>query len=222
MKLIAAVDARWGIGKNGALLASVPEDMRFFRQMTRQHVLVMGRNTLESFPGGKPLPGRLNAVVSRTEGYTAGGAVVCSGMEQLLALLSDFASDDIFVIGGGTVYRQLLPYCDTAYITKLQMDGDADTFFPNLDALPSWRVTETSETNTHNGIAYSFLKYESDSVRSVPFTGKSGGAACCFHVPDLCWSAADTRAFLEERAASGISFERYLTEKGLLAAVPTV
>lgn len=216
MKLIAAVDSRWGIGKNGALLASLPEDMRFFRQMTQRHVLVMGRRTLESFPGGRPLPGRLNIVVSRTEGYAPGGAVVCDSTEQLLALLSEFASGDIFVIGGGTVYRQLLPYCDTAYITKMEFDGDADAFFPELDALSPWRVTEKSETKDHNGISYAFWRYESDSALPVAFTGRSGEAARCFQMPELRWSAAETRAFLAERAASGISFEQYLTEKGYL------
>ena len=129
MKLIVAVDEKWGIGKDGDLLKSIPDDMRFFREKTRSAVLVMGYNTLLSFPGSKPLPGRLNIVLADVEGLRIPGAVVCGSMSGLFELLKNFDSDEVYVIGGGSMYRQLLPYCDTAYITKMRFAGGADTFF---------------------------------------------------------------------------------------------
>ena len=133
MKLIVAVDERWGIGKDGDLLLSIPDDMRFFREMTRSAVLVMGYNTLISFPGSKPLPGRLNIVLNDAQGCRESGAVICRSLDQLFRFLNSFGSDEVFVIGGGSIYRQLLPYCNIAYITKMRFDGGADTFIPDLD-----------------------------------------------------------------------------------------
>lgn len=172
MKLIAAVDSNWGIGKNCSLLTSIPEDMKFFRESTRDHVLVMGHKTLISFPGCKPLPARLNIVMSRrTEAVK--GAVVCDSTEQLLALLQDFSSDDIFVIGGGMIYSLLLPYCETAYITKMQFNGGADAFFPNLDENPSWQIVSESEEKEHEGLSYSFVTYQNSGVQPLDFKGQS-------------------------------------------------
>ena len=171
MKLIVAVDEKWGIGKNGDLLLSIPDDMRFFRETTRRAVLVMGYNTLMSFPGGRPLPGRMNIVLNDTEGVRADGTVICGSIEQLFGFLRDMNSDDVFVIGGGSVYRQLLPYCDTAYITKMRFCGDADTFIPDLDGLSEWSVISESEIKEHEGIKYSFIEYRNSAPLSVGFSG---------------------------------------------------
>ena len=170
MKLIVAVDEQWGIGKNGDLLLSIPDDMRFFRETTRNAVLVMGYNTLLSFPNSKPLPGRMNLVLADIEGLTVPGTAVCNSMEQLFGLIRDMNTDDIFVIGGGYTYRQLLPYCDTAYITKMQFVGEADTFIPNLDELPEWQVAEESEVKEHEGVKYSFVTYHNARPEPVGFT----------------------------------------------------
>ena len=180
MKLIVAVDERWGIGKNGDLLLSIPDDMRFFREMTRSAVLVMGYNTLISFPGSKPLPGRLNIVLNDAEGCRAEGAVICRSLDQLFRFLNSFGSDEVYVIGGGSIYRQLLPYCDTAYITKMRFDGGADTFIPDLDRDASWTVAEQGERREYEGIVYSFLTYHNASPTPIAFAGAPTGIAECF------------------------------------------
>ncbi len=172
MKLIVAVDETWGIGKNGDLLLSIPDDMRYFREKTRRAVLVMGYNTLLSFPNGKPLPNRMNLVLADIEGVVAPGTVICDSMEQLFSIIRDMNADDIFVIGGGYTYRQFLPYCDTAYITKMRFSGDADTFIPNLDELEEWRVEETSEEREHEGVKYCFVTYVNDAPKPVGFSAK--------------------------------------------------
>ncbi|MBQ1380858.1 MAG: dihydrofolate reductase, partial [Ruminococcus sp.] len=167
MRMIAAVDENWGLGKNGDLLTSIPEDMRFFRQTTQGKVLVMGSKTLRSFPNAKPLPGRLNVVMTRQKDARFPGCVVCDGMDSLLALLAGFAPDDVMVIGGGGVYTQLLPYCTEALITKMQFNGEADTFLPNLDSLPEWSVAKESEQKEHEGILFSFVTYANSAVKPI-------------------------------------------------------
>lgn len=159
MKLIVAVDEKWGIGKNGDLLLSIPEDMLYYRATTRGKVVVMGYTTLLSLPKSKPAPGRLNIVLADIEGLRIPGAVVCGSMEQLLRLIGCFSPDDVFDIGGGSMYRQLLPYCSDAHITKMRFDGKADTFIPNLDENDDWSVAEESEMKDHEGLKYSFVVY---------------------------------------------------------------
>ncbi|MBQ3330423.1 MAG: dihydrofolate reductase [Ruminococcus sp.] len=171
MKLIVAVDENWGIGKNGDLLLSIPDDMRYFRETTRRAVLVMGYNTLLSFPNSKPLPNRMNLVLADIEGVKAPGTVVCGSMEQLFGIIKDMNTDDIFVIGGGYTYRQFLPYCDTAYITKMRFCGDADTFIPNLDELSEWSAAEESEVKEYEGVKYSFVTYHNSEPKAVGFSG---------------------------------------------------
>lgn len=171
MKLIVAVDENWGIGKKGDLLKSIPDDMKYFREKTRRAILVMGYNTLLSFPGSKPLPGRLNIVLADVPGLRVPGTVVCGTMDQLLSLLEDFCSDDLYVIGGGMMYRQLLPYCDTSLITKMRFKGDADTFIPNLDELPEWSVISESEIKDYDGLAYSFVEYHNAAPEGISFCG---------------------------------------------------
>nr|WP_316615473.1 dihydrofolate reductase [uncultured Ruminococcus sp.] len=167
MKLIVAVDEKWGIGKNGDLLLSIPDDMMYYRATTRGKVVVMGYTTLLSLPKSKPAPGRLNLVLADIEGLRIPGAVVCGSMEQLLRLVGCFHPDDVFDVGGGSMYRQLLPYCSDAHITKMRFDGEADTFIPNLDELDGWRVADESELKDHEGLNYSFVIYHNDSPKAL-------------------------------------------------------
>lgn len=138
MIAIAAVERGWGIGLDGGLLLRNPLDMRRFKERTMGHPVILGRRTLESFPGGKPLPGRDNLVLSRTLEAAPAGARLFRDVDSLLAA----AAADSFVIGGGEVYRQLLPYCDEAQVTYVDAALPADTFFPDLDAAPDWALTE--------------------------------------------------------------------------------
>jgi dihydrofolate reductase len=160
MNLIVAVDKNWAIGRNNKLLVSIPADMKFFRETTTGKVVVMGRRTLESFPGGKPLKNRVNVVLTRDAAYKSDGAVVVHNMDELHAELAKYASEDIYVIGGESIYRQLLDECDVAHITKIDFAYEADAWFPNLDELPQWQITADSEEQTYFDLEYYFYKYE--------------------------------------------------------------
>lgn len=160
MNMIAAVDKNWGIGKDNELLVSIPSDMKFFRTVTAGKVVVMGRKTLESFPGGRPLKGRTNIVLTKKADYSAEGAVVCHSVEEVLEKVKEFAPEDVFCIGGGSIYREFLPCTDLVHITKIDQAYDADTWFPNLDELPEWKITESSEEQSYFDLTYHFLKYE--------------------------------------------------------------
>ena len=162
MKMIAACDTNWGIGKDNRLLVSIPADMKFFREMTMGRTVVMGRKTLESFPGGKPLKGRKNIVLTSSKGREAEGLWTVDSVDALLKLLSEdpaFAGEDVYCIGGGSVYRLLLPYCDTAYITRIDHVYEADTFFPDLQSDPQWRLAEESEEQIYFDLTYHFQTY---------------------------------------------------------------
>lgn len=159
MKLIAAVDKHWAIGCRGRLLADIPADKQFFRQETMGKVVVMGRKTLESLPGGMPLPGRRNVVLSRNPGCQVKGADVCRSVEEVLALLKDTDPDNIYIIGGESIYRQFLPHCSTAYVTWIDYTYDADTFFPNLDTLDGWELETEGEEQTYFNLIYEFRRY---------------------------------------------------------------
>lgn len=159
MNLIAAVDQNWGIGNGGELLVHIPEDMKYFRQLTIGKAVVMGRKTFESIPGGI-LKDRANFVLTRDSGFRADGAVIAHSLTQLSQLLIPYPSEDIFVIGGGGVYRQLLDECDRAYITKIDFSYRADTYFPNLDEAEGWMVTKESEERTYFDLVYHYLVYE--------------------------------------------------------------
>jgi len=160
MKLIVNADKNWGIGKGNELLVHIPSDMKFFREMTTGHVVVMGRKTLESFPNKMPLPKRTNIVLTTNKNYNAHGAIVVGNKEELLNELEEYPTDEIFVIGGESVYKMMLPYCDTAYVTKLDYAYDADTFFPDLDKLDEWFLEEESEEQTFFDIEYTFRVYK--------------------------------------------------------------
>ena len=158
MNAIVAVDANWAIGCQGDLLFSLPTDMRRFRTLTMGGTVILRRKTLDSFPGGKPLPKRRNIVITRNPDLTVEGAEIASGPEEALALAQ--GDENIWVIGGGSVYTALLSRCKRVYLTKVdQAAENADTFFPNLDKLPNWKVEKRSEPVEENGLTYRFIDY---------------------------------------------------------------
>lgn len=159
MNLIVAVDKNWAIGLGNKLLVSIPADMKFFRQTTTGKVVVMGRKTLESFPGGQPLKNRTNIVITRDANYKVKDGIVVSTIEEALEELKKYNDEDIFVIGGESIYRQMLPYCKTAFVTKIDHAYDADTFFPNLDEMEDWKLTGISEEQTYFDLEYVFARY---------------------------------------------------------------
>lgn len=160
MNAIAAVDANWAIGNKNRLLTSIPADMKFFREKTMGHVVVMGRKTLESFPNGRPLKNRVNIVLTANRSYKVKDAIIVHTKEELLEELKKYDSNELYVIGGGSIYEMLIPYCDTAYITKIDHAYAADTYFPNLDQMDEWEMTEVSEEQTCFDLEYVFAKYE--------------------------------------------------------------
>lgn len=159
MNLIVAVDKNWAIGKDNQLLVSIPADMRFFREMTLGKIVVMGRKTLESFPNGQPLSDRTNVVITNKKDYKVKNAIVVSSIEECLELLSQYKKEDIYVIGGESIYKQLLPYCETAHVTKIDFSYEADTYFPNLDEMEDWKIEKNSEEQTYYDLEYYFCKY---------------------------------------------------------------
>ena len=159
MKLIAAVDNERNIGNRGGLLFSLPDDMKFFRTTTSGKIVVMGRKTLESFPGSKPLKNRVNIVLSRSS-HSVDGAEFVTSVEELLEKLKQYDTDDVYVIGGAQIYSQLLPYCDTALITHVDAVADeADSKFPELKD-SEWEITEQSDILENNGIKFRFTTYK--------------------------------------------------------------
>lgn len=160
MNLIAAVDKNWAIGLHNKLLVSIPADMKFFREVTTGNVVVMGRKTLESFPNGQPLKKRTNIVLTSDPDYQVKDAVVVHNMDELHEELKKYPSDSIYIIGGESVYRQLLDECDVAHITKIDYEYEADAYFPNLDENPEWEITADSDEQTYFDLEYTFVKYE--------------------------------------------------------------
>ncbi|MDD5872037.1 MAG: dihydrofolate reductase [Clostridia bacterium] len=159
MNLIVAVDSNWAIGHKGKLLVSIPEDMQFFRRETTGKVVVMGRKTLESFPNGLPLKNRVNVVITKDKEYNVKDAIICHSIEEALEVLKQYNDEDIYVIGGESVYRQFLPYCSVAHVTKINYSYDADTYFPNLDEMDEWTIEESSDERTYFDLEYEFVKY---------------------------------------------------------------
>lgn len=160
MNLIVAVDENWAIGNHNELLITIPADHKFFRQETSGKVVVLGRKTLETFPQGLPLKNRLNIIMSTNQSYKVKDAVVVHSLEELLEELKQYATEDVYVVGGESIYRQLLPYCNVAHVTKIDHAYAADAYFPNLDKMPEWEITADSEEQTYFDITYHFLKYE--------------------------------------------------------------
>ena len=160
MKLIVAVDSNWGIGLRNALLVHIPSDMKFFRSETMGKTIIMGRKTLESFPGGQPLKNRVNVVLTTDKNYKVKDTVIVHSVEEMVEELKKYNSEDVYVIGGESIYRQLLPYCTKAYVTKIDHAYDADTYFPDLDADPEWEMTKISDEQTYFDLEYVFVIYE--------------------------------------------------------------
>ncbi|MFV0342470.1 MAG: dihydrofolate reductase [Anaerocolumna sp.] len=160
MNLIVAVDKNWAIGNENKLLISIPEDMRFFRDETMHKVVIMGRNTLETFPGGRPLKNRVNIVISSRENYTVNDAIVVHSVEEALEAVKDYKTEDVYVIGGASIYEQMMDYCNVAHVTKIDYAYQADTYFPNMDEKKEWTITAESDERTYYDIEYAFYKYE--------------------------------------------------------------
>lgn len=159
MNLIAAVDKNWAIGYNNELLVRIPEDQKWFRETTTGKAVIMGRKTLESFPNKRPLKNRTNIVITKDMNYKAEGAIVVHSIEEALEAAKDFADEDIYVIGGESIYRQMLPLCNVAHITKIDYEYKADAHFPDLDK-EGWKITESSDERTYFDLIYEFVKYE--------------------------------------------------------------
>ena len=157
MELIVAVYDDWGIGKDGTQPVALSADRKFFRETTRCAAVIVGRRTVEDFPGQKPLPGRENIMLTRTKRAYPGFTMAASA-EDAARLAS--SAKRAMVIGGGSIYRQMLPMCDTAYVTKVHAKVESDTFFPNLDEDPAWEITEASEWMDHEGLPFRYVTYK--------------------------------------------------------------
>lgn len=164
MKAIVAVDLNWGIGCGGRLLQSIPEDMKFFKQMTLGKVVVMGRETFESFPGKNPLKDRVNIVLSKSESFNDDRVIICRSVDEVFEKIKNYPTDHIFIIGGESIYSQFLTYCTEAYVTKIQNIYTADKYFDNLDRNTSWELVSAGEVKNYNNIQYSFNKYVNNKL----------------------------------------------------------
>ena len=165
MNIIVAVDKNWAIGLQNRLLVSIPEDMKFFRRETGGKVVVMGRKTLESFPGGMPLKGRTNIVLSKNPDFRVRGATVVRSVEEVLEELKQYPSEDVYIIGGDSIYRQFLPYCNVAHVTRIDHAYEADAWFPNLEEKEEWVLTGEGEERTYFDLEFRFCRYERRGVK---------------------------------------------------------
>lgn len=160
MNAIVVVDQNWAIGRNNDLLFSLPTDMKRFRSLTLGGTVLMGRKTLDSFPGGKPLPKRRNIVITRQSGFFREGAETVSSLQAARNIVKTLDPDTVWVIGGGSIYAALLKYCHRVYLTKVEAAAsNPDTFFPNLDQMPEWSIEHVGEPIEENGIRYRFVEY---------------------------------------------------------------
>ena len=157
MELIVAVYDDWGIGKNGTQPIALSADRKFFRETTRGAMVIVGRRTIEDFPGQKPLPGRVNVALTRSSAEIP-GFTVCHSPEEAAQLAK--TAERAMVIGGGSIYKQMLPMCDTAYLTKVHFKPESDTFFPDLDADPCWELQEVLQSGEEEGVAYEMCLYK--------------------------------------------------------------
>jgi dihydrofolate reductase len=159
LNAIVAVDRNWAIGNKGQLLVSIPNDHKMFRQETLEKVIIYGRKTLETFPLSRPLDRRVNIILSANPDYKVNGALVVHSIEELKEAIREYDTDDVYVIGGASVYRQFFPYLDTVHITKIDLCPESDSFFPDLDALPDWDG-ESGDWQEENGVRYCFCTYK--------------------------------------------------------------
>ena len=163
MDLIVAVYENWGIGKNGTQPIVVPEDRKHFRSVTGSASVIVGDRTLRDFPGGRPLRGRRNIVLSIDPDFTCEGAEVAHTPQEVLSLLGE--KERVFVIGGASIYRLFLPLCERAYITVIYTSPDCDVWFPSLDKLPNWRLEDIGPLKEHEGLKYTFMTYVNSNVK---------------------------------------------------------
>lgn len=190
LKAIVAVCDDWGIGRAGDMVVANRADMRHFVRCTKGHAVIMGRKTLESFPGGRPLKDRRNIVLTRDEDFVRKGVEVVHSVDEALAAVAD--EDEAWVIGGAEVYRQFLPLCSEAVVTKNHCVREADAYFPNLDEDPAWRVASTDggyviePGEGDAGVAYEFVTYE----RAEPGDAGKGAGYSWFDVAVDVVSAA--------------------------------
>lgn len=159
MNIIVAVDKNWGIGLHGKMLVTIPADQRFFRDETVGKIVVMGRRTYEALPTSQPLVNRTNIILTKDRNYSVKGATIVHSKEELLELLKNYKSEDIYIIGGQTIYEQMLEYCDVAHVTKIDFAYQADTFHPNLDLDDQWEIVAESDEQTYYNLEYTFVKY---------------------------------------------------------------
>jgi len=157
MELIVAVYDDWGIGARGTQPVALSADRKFFRETTRGAMVIVGRKTLSDFPGGKPLPNRVNVVLTKQD-ISIDGVVICHSPEEAIKLAE--TSERAMVIGGGSIYKQMLPYCDTAYVTKVHARPESDTYFPNLDEDSQWKMEAILQSGEENGIAFQMCLYK--------------------------------------------------------------
>ncbi|MBO4251958.1 MAG: dihydrofolate reductase [Clostridia bacterium] len=164
MKAIVAVDKKWGIGKKNDLLFSLPEDMKYFREKTAGKVVVMGSNTLKSFPNGKPLKNRTNIVLF-PGGEKRDDCIVVDSLAELSTELKKYPADDVFIIGGAMFYKTMLPYCSEVLVTKVNADGNAEVFYEDLDEKPEWKCVSVTEPIVTNGYEIRFTVYKNSEVK---------------------------------------------------------
>lgn len=167
MNAIVNVNPHWGIGKDGKLLVMVPADLRRFRDLTVNKTIVYGRKTLATFPEGKPLPDRENIILSKNKEFTVEGAIVCHDIDELKSLLRDRYSENIFIAGGESVYKQLVPYCEKAYVTFSYTELKADKFFPNLNHKENWVVTSIEPTQIEGRVPCRFTEYTNSAPQKL-------------------------------------------------------
>lgn len=164
MNLIVCTSRNWGIGNKNQLLFHIPDDLKQFKSLTIGKTIIMGHNTLNSLPGGNPLPGRTNIVLSRNPGLTVEGATVCHSVQDVLIEVSALPHNEVFIIGGEMVYRAFLPYCRRALVTRVDATPEADTFFPDLQEHPQWKIRRESDFMEHNGLSYQYVEYVKDAL----------------------------------------------------------
>lgn len=157
MIAIVAVDQNWGIGKDGDQLIYIPEDLKRFKSFTTGNTIVLGRKTVATFPGGRPLKNRRNLILSRNPDYHPEGGEVYADLEHLMEQVTD--SENTYVVGGASVYNALIDRCDKAYVTKIDAAYPADCWFPNLDEDPNWEIQEESEELEHEGVKFHYVNY---------------------------------------------------------------
>ena len=164
MKAIVAIDKKWGIGKKNGLLFNLPADMAYFREKTLNKVVVMGSNTLKSFPNGKPLKNRVNIVLF-PGGEKRNDCTVVDTLDEIFAEIKKYPEDDVFIIGGAMFYKTMLPYCSEVLATKVEADGNAEVFYENLDENPDFSCVSESEETETNGYRIKFTVYKNKAVK---------------------------------------------------------